>query len=71
MSVLCPCCNGTGTIPYGSGRSEASQLRAELVRVYRMLDRLTEFIASHMGVAAEAIADLMARLGGGAPRMEQ
>ncbi len=61
-SMRCPCCNGTGTIRYGSGRSEAALLRDELARAYSMLDRLTEFTASHMGVAAEAIADPAAKL---------
>ena len=62
MSMRCHCCNGAGTIQRGSGRSEAALLRDELVRVCGMLDRLIELTASHMGVAAEAIADLAARL---------
>lgn len=71
MSMRCPCCNRAGTMPYGSGRSDDALPRGELVRAYGMLDRLTEFTASGMGVAAEAIADLVARPAAALQMMER
>ena len=70
MSMWCPCCNGTGTIQYGLGRSEAALLRDEMVRMYGILDRLAEFTANHMEVAAEAIADLVAKLAAALHRID-
>ena len=71
MSVRCPPLqrHGNHTVRLGPVRGGHAARRAG--GVYGMSDRLTEFAAGRMGVATEAIADLVARLAAALQRMER
>ena len=70
MKVQCPCCKGTGTIEAKGGKSDASLLRSETIKVWNIVERLEAFIVAHMEETGAAITTLVDELDAARSRID-
>ena len=69
MKTQCPCCNGTSTLETAGTKSEKAILQTEIARMWKIMERLEDFVAAHMEVSSAAIASLVDDMHGARKRI--